>query len=101
MKTIEYWHPKRGIGGPALADSDHAFAYNIKENEMTPVMAVVKKHNKKNDLWTVRPIVPTAESMFYLHTDDFDYNDIAVNDLVDVYDEDSHYRARRHGAETQ
>lgn len=70
---------------------------------MTPVMAVVKKHNKKDDRWTVRPIVPTVESMFYIHTEDFDYDDIAVNDLVDIYqpEDEQGYRVRRHGAKAQ
>ena len=103
MKTIEYWHPKRGIGGPALEDSDHAFLYETRRTTMTPVMAVVKKHNEKDDIWTVRPLTPTAVSMFYLHSEDFDYDDIAVNDLVDVYQPEGEYayRARRHGAKAQ
>lgn len=70
---------------------------------MTPVMAVVKKHNAKDNLWTVRPLTPTVESMFYLKDNDFDYDDVAANDLVDVYQSEgeSVYRARRHGAKAQ
>jgi hypothetical protein len=102
VKTIEYWHPKRGIGGPALEDSDHAFLYEVKENEMEPVVGMIKKYDDKRDFWVVRPLKATIESHYYLVTGDFDYRDPAVNDLVEVYycekPGGAGYRARRHGA---
>lgn len=105
MKTIEYWHPKRGIGGPALEDSDHAYLYTIKETTMEPILAMVKKYDAKRNFWQVRPLQPSSQSYYYLVSGDFDYGDVAVNDLVEVYYTEkpggAGHRARRHTTDAQ
>lgn len=96
MKTIEYWHPKRGIGGPALEDSTHAFQHTIEENEMELVIAIVQKYDEKRHFWVVRPLRPSKYAYYHLTTLDFDYEGVAVNDLVEIRSTESGYIASRH-----
>jgi len=106
MKTIEYWHPKRGIGGPALEDSDHAFLYKVnKENDMEPIIGVITKFDEKRGFWVVRPLKPTGTAFYYVAPEDIAYRDAQVNDLVELRKntslEGSSYTAHRHGAKAQ
>lgn len=64
------------------------------------VLAVVKKENKKEGVWMVRPLTPTGEAFYTVRPEDFDYDDVAVNDLVDLQIGTPN-KASRHGAKAQ
>lgn len=85
MKTIEYWHPKRGIGRAALDDSEFVYSPIRGEGFMSPLNGTVVSYDPNNYFWKVESESPSRLSPFYLRQQDFDYDNPDVGDKVEVY----------------